>query len=77
MILILILILTLLLHAHCPFKGVGLTYMANLASCVAHMWAVFMSNTRVSKHVLYTCEHACVTHVWAHMCEILIRVKHM
>ena len=37
--------------------------MANLASCVAHVWAVFMCYTRVSKHVLYTCEQTRVIHV--------------
>ena len=45
-------------------------YMANLASCVAHVCFYVlhtceqnMCYTRVSKHVLYTCEHTRVTHV--------------
>ena len=68
-------------------------YMANLASCVAHVWAVFMCYTRVSKtrvtHVwANTCYTRVSTHVWAHTCytrvvhvlhtcEILTRVKHV
>ena len=68
-------------------------YMANLASCVAHVWAVFMCYTRVSKtrvihvwanmcytrvstHVLHTCEHTRVTHV-LNTCYTRVRFSHV